>query len=301
MRLTSAGHLWYFSLRGERRCMAKKSPQQRAKPKENVVGENILHLLEKKGQERGRRVPINEFARALEVSRNTAYGWVRGETIPHGVHRQKICDYFGITEAQLFSKGLAVGTPTGEEEAAHRLIVKLGLKRVSPDDLTRLSEEDKDLIVDLIHRLAKERSQQRQKMQAVATGITPGSSNDHRKRILIIEDEPRLCRSMQVKLREIGYRAFTAGEGNEGLRQIERHKPDLILVDMHMASGMGGEEFLQKLRQTDQKTKVIIISAFPGEVANVWTKELRFEEHVEKPFDLEFLLERIEKAIGGPT
>jgi len=280
--------------------MAKKPPQS-ARLKENVVGGNIQHLLEKKRRDLGRRVPINEFARAIQVSRNTAYGWVRGETTPHGVHRQKICDYFGITEVQLFSKGLAVGVPTGEEETAHQIIVKLGLKRISPDQLERLSEEDKNLVADLIQRLAKERSQQLQKMRATAAGAVPGSSNDHRKRVLIIDDEPRLCRSIQVKLREIGYRAFAAGEGEEGLRQIERHKPDLILVDMHVASGMSGEEFLQKLRQTDQKTKVIIISAFPGEVANVWMKELRFEEHIEKPFDLEFLLERIEKAIGGPA
>ena len=139
-------------------------------------------------------------------------------------------------------------------------------------------------------------------IQAARAGVaTPGSSNDHRKGILIIDDDPRLCRGLQLKLREIGYRAFVAGNGWEGMHQLEKHQPDLILLDMHIGSGMDGVQFLAKLRQQDEKLKVIVISAYTSDVADAYTKGLQFEEHVGKPFDLEFLLERIEKYIGGPA
>ncbi len=276
-----------------------KKPQraESLRPRENILGENIRYLL--KQQDR----TVIALAKAIGVSHKTAYHWTQGRNSPDSVSRQKLCDYFGITESQLFSKGLVQGlAKTSEEDALiHALIVELGLTGVTPDDLKRLSDKQKTILRDLIGDMTRSRSEQIQKIQAAKAGAVPGSSNDHRKRILIVDDDPRLCRGLQVKLREIGYRAFVAGNGFEGVHQMEKHKPDLILLDMHIGSGMDGVEFLKKLREKDEKTKVILISAFAGDVADAYAKSLRFEEHVPKPFDLEYLLERVGKCIGGPA
>lgn len=275
-----------------------KKPQraESLKPRENILGENIRYLLKRQDQ------TVIGMAKAIGVSFKTAYHWTQGRNSPDSVSRQKLCDYFGITEAQLFSKGLSQGfTQTSEEDALiHALIKELGLAGVTPDDLKRLSDQQKTILKDLINEMTRHRSQQIQKIQAAKAGVAPGS-DDHRKGILIVDDDPRLCRGLQVKLREIGYRAFVAGNGWEGMHQMEKHEPDLILLDMHIGSGMDGVEFLKKLREKDEKTKVIVISAFTGDVADAYAQGLRFEEHVTKPFDLEFVLERVEKYIGGPA
>ena len=269
--------------------MPKKPRAPTTKPKENILGENIRYLLKQ------RDMTIKALSRRIGVFPKTAYFWVAGYNVPDSVSRQKLCDFFGITEAQLFSKGLAVGTQTAEATAIHEIIVKLGLEGVSPNDLSRLSEKDKELIKDLIKRLSTQRSQQ---LRETTTGSSDGKT--HRKCILLVDDEARLCETLQLKLDEIGYRVYIAGDGLEGFRRLKEHKPDLILMDLKMV-GMDGIEFLRKFRQEDKKTKVIVTSAFPDEIAELYAENLQIEGYIEKPVTLEFLLEQIEKAIGGPT
>lgn len=269
--------------------MPKKPKAPSTKPKENIVGENIRYLLKQ------RDMTIKALAKRIGVFPKTAYFWVAGYNVPDSVSRQKLCDFFAITEAQLFSKGLAVGTQTAEATAIHEIIVKLGLEGVAPDDLLRLSEKDKELIKDLIKRLSGQRSQQARETIAEALG-----DKAHRKCILLVDDEARLCEALSLKLKEIGYRVYIAGDGSEGLQRVKEHKPDLILMDLKMV-GMDGTEFLRKFRQEDSKTKVIVTSAFPDEIAELYAENLQIEGYIEKPVTLEFLLDQIEKAIGGPT
>ena len=114
--------------------MAKKTVSKGYNPKPTVLGDNLRYLLERKGQ------TIKGMAEALGVAPQTAYFWVSGQTAPDSESRQKICAYFGVTEGQLFSKGMATGTQsTAESNVIHDLIVKLGLEGVAPEELERMS------------------------------------------------------------------------------------------------------------------------------------------------------------------
>lgn len=120
------------------------------------------------------------------------------------------------------------------------------------------------------------------------------------KRILLIDDDPRFCQAVSLKLREAGYRVFLAGDGREGLRQVEKHQPDLILSELKLL-GMDGVEFLRRLRKKDERTKVFFVTAYAPEIACVHAKNLQFEGYFEKPFALEDLLREIRKTIGKPA
>ncbi len=265
--------------------MPRKLRAASLKPRENIVGDNIRYLLKERGK------TILKMAKEIGISHKTIYHWTQGLSTPDSVSRQKLCGYFGLTESQLFSKGLTVGTQAVEEQAIHNLIVKLGLEGVTPEDLARLSEREKGILKELIKDFSGRRSRSAKQL---AAGLTKRGV----KTILVIDDEARLCRALQAKLEEQGYRVALAADGLEGFRQLEEKKPDLIVLDLRMG-GLDGLEFLRRLREDNQKTKVIVISAFTDELVNINAEGLKMEGYFEKPFSLEDLLDKVEQSIGG--
>lgn len=267
--------------------MPRKGRAPRLPARENIVGENIRALLKQQGR------TVLDLAKAIGAHPKTVYFWTQGVNRPDSYSREKLCDYFQISEAQLFSPGLAVGTPAAEASAAHTLIVQLGLEGVTPEELQRLNESDKALVKNLIKSLAAKRSQRAQEMR-------PKGAAANRKTILIVDDEARLCQALQAQLKELGYRVRIAADGLEAFRRIAESTPDLIVLDLRMV-GMDGLTFLRRLRQEDPATKVIVISAHADEIVNVHTENLKIEGFFDKPFPLEDLFEQIEKSIGGAT
>jgi len=181
----------------------KKSVKRR---KPNVIGENLRYLLKKQG------VKAADLARAIGCYYKTVYFWVHGTNIPDSVNREKICDYFGITEAQLVSEGLAIGCPSGEEEVFNTLVRETGLIGVTPDDILRLGKQQKLILRDLIKDWTDRRSQQIQALTAARLGKA------HRKVILIVHNHPGVCFALKRKLQEFGYHVLVAADGSGGLR-----------------------------------------------------------------------------------
>ena len=78
-------------------------------------------------------------------------------------------------------------------------------------------------------------------------------------RILVVEDEPDLLRSLAQALREEGYAVDTADNGDDGLFSAEGTDYDAIVLDV-MLPGMDGWEILKRLRKT-KKTPVLMLTA----------------------------------------
>jgi two-component system alkaline phosphatase synthesis response regulator PhoP/two-component system response regulator VicR len=74
-------------------------------------------------------------------------------------------------------------------------------------------------------------------------------------KILVVDDEERIVKLLQVNLQKAGYDVVSASNGNEALNIIKKEKPDLIILDIMMPE-MDGIEALRKLKQ-DKKTKKI--------------------------------------------
>jgi DNA-binding response OmpR family regulator len=85
-------------------------------------------------------------------------------------------------------------------------------------------------------------------------------------KILIIDDDPSFLEITSAILRRFGYDVLTANNVTDGLRLLDRYKPDLLLLDIMMATMDEGLQFAVKLRQgkEHQQLPIIIISAQPA-------------------------------------
>ena len=79
-------------------------------------------------------------------------------------------------------------------------------------------------------------------------------------RLLIVEDEKKLCDTVAKSLYGAGYEVDTCYDGDEALDYIFAEKYDLIVLDLNLP-GTDGMDVLRELRQRDEETKVLVLSA----------------------------------------
>ena len=112
------------------------------------------------------------------------------------------------------------------------------------------------------------------------------------QRILIIEDEPQLARLLQLELQFENFEAHIETDGRAGLTAFQEQQYDLILLDV-MLPEMNGFEVLTHIRQTDQTTPVILLTAKDDVKDKVEGLTIGANDYVTKPFQFEELLARI--------
>lgn len=113
--------------------------------------------------------------------------------------------------------------------------------------------------------------------------------------MLIIEDEEKLARFVELELSYEGYRVTKAFDGRKGLELAESGEFDLVLLDV-MLPGLNGMEVLRRLRR-DNRMPVIILTARDSVVDKVSGLDLGADDYVTKPFAIEELLARIRSAL----
>src|SRR5438270_13626432 len=104
-------------------------------------------------------------------------------------------------------------------------------------------------------------------------------------RILVIEDEPRLLRSLSKALREADYAVDAAEDGSEGLYKAETYDYDTVILDV-MLPKLDGWEVLQQLRKKKQ-TPVLMLTARDARKDRVRGLDTGADDYLVKPFDLE--------------
>ena len=82
------------------------------------------------------------------------------------------------------------------------------------------------------------------------------------KKVLIADDEPNIVISLEFLLKREGFEVWVAGDGEIALEMIEKHRPDLVLLDVMMPK-KNGYEVCQRIRATPEwkATKVIMLTA----------------------------------------
>ncbi|MFF2479820.1 response regulator transcription factor [Paenibacillus sp. NPDC058071] len=113
--------------------------------------------------------------------------------------------------------------------------------------------------------------------------------------ILVVEDERKIARLLQIELESEGYRVLLAGSGTEGWSLYGNGGVDLILLDV-MLPGISGIELLRRIRSTDQHTPVLLLTAKGSVEDKVSGLDLGANDYVTKPFEIEELLARIRTA-----
>ena len=111
-------------------------------------------------------------------------------------------------------------------------------------------------------------------------------------RLLIVEDEKQICDAIAKSLYNAGYEVDTCYDGEEALECILIENYDLVVLDLNLP-GMDGMEILKELRQSNEETKVLILSA-RGQIADkVEGLDAGANDYMEKPFHLQELEARI--------
>lgn len=114
-------------------------------------------------------------------------------------------------------------------------------------------------------------------------------------RILVVEDEPRLLRSLAKALREEGYAVDTADAGDDGLYKAENYDYDALVLDI-MLPRLDGWELLERLRKGKQ-TPVLMLTARDATRDRVRGLDTGADDYLVKPFQLTELLARLRALI----
>jgi DNA-binding NtrC family response regulator len=115
-----------------------------------------------------------------------------------------------------------------------------------------------------------------------------------KKRILVVEDEEKLRRVIQLQLLSSGFDVDPAGSAEEGLKQADR--ADLVLTDLKLPR-MDGLEFLAVIRRQNAQVPVIIMTAFGSVETAVQAMKSGATDFLLKPFSLDHLMQVVGKAL----
>jgi len=114
--------------------------------------------------------------------------------------------------------------------------------------------------------------------------------------ILLVEDEVKLAKFVELELGFEGYQVSVANDGLTGLSMARESHPDLILLDW-MLPGMTGLEICRRLRTTGDKVPIILLTAKDEVSDRVAGLDAGADDYVVKPFSVEELLARVRARI----
>ena len=107
-------------------------------------------------------------------------------------------------------------------------------------------------------------------------------------RILIVDDEEDICKTVADFLEGKGYEIYFSTTGEEALRLVKEVRPHLILLDIRMPV-MDGIEVLRRIRKVDQEVGVIMITAFHDLDIAQEALKLGASDFITKPLDMSYL------------
>ncbi|MGK5511239.1 response regulator transcription factor [Brevibacillus formosus] len=116
------------------------------------------------------------------------------------------------------------------------------------------------------------------------------------ERILIVEDEEKIARVIQLELEYEGYESEIAKTGLEALEQYNQGGWSLILLDV-LLPGLSGIEVLRRIRVKDSATPIILLTARNAVVDKVNGLDQGANDYITKPFEIEELLARIRSCL----
>jgi two-component system, OmpR family, KDP operon response regulator KdpE len=117
----------------------------------------------------------------------------------------------------------------------------------------------------------------------------------HGARILVVDDEPQILRSLRTTLASHGYEVQTAATGEEALAAVDGRLPDLVVLDL-VLPGLSGLEVCRRLRARSS-LPILVLSARGDERDKVAALDLGADDYLTKPFGVNELLARIRAAL----
>lgn len=114
-------------------------------------------------------------------------------------------------------------------------------------------------------------------------------------RILVVDDDPRILKTLEVNLRARGFEVSLAHSGEEALQVAARHHPDAVVLDLGLPE-MDGLDVVRGLRGWST-VPIIILSGRGTENAKVEALDLGADDYLTKPFGMDELFARLRAAL----
>jgi len=112
-------------------------------------------------------------------------------------------------------------------------------------------------------------------------------------RILIVDDEPNIVMSLEFILQQSGFETAVARDGDEALQEVERFRPDLVLLDVMMPR-RDGYEVCQMLRTAGwQDLKIVMLTAKGRDTEVAKGLAVGADAYVTKPFSTRELVDQV--------
>ena len=114
-------------------------------------------------------------------------------------------------------------------------------------------------------------------------------------RVLVVDDDPRLQRTLTIALRAHGNEVVTAADGRTAVQSVLEDAPDVVILDLGLPD-LDGTEVLRRIR-TSSSVPVIVLSARHESDDKIEALDLGADDYVTKPFGVEELLARVRAAV----
>ncbi len=115
------------------------------------------------------------------------------------------------------------------------------------------------------------------------------------KRILVVDDDALMRRSLAYNLEQTGYQVMTAASAEDGLAIVQHSPPDLVLLDIGLPE-MDGLEAIRQIKSL-AAIPVIFVTARRRNLDEVLGLELGADDYITKPFDMDVLLAHIKAVL----
>lgn len=120
--------------------------------------------------------------------------------------------------------------------------------------------------------------------------------------VLVADDDPDILSLVSLRLKKAGFGVVTAADGEEALRVLLEHRPELAIVDVRMPK-MDGLELTRRIRADDESSEipVIALSARVRDSNRAEGFEAGADEYVTKPFSPKQLVDLVRAKLSTPT
>ena len=133
-------------------------------------------------------------------------------------------------------------------------------------------------------------------MSRRANHIINGKLSTAMATILVVEDEPKMLRLLELNLAEDGYKTLSAPDAEAGLKLLRKETVDLIVTDLKLP-GMNGLEFLQAAKRINASLPVVVMTAYGTVETAVEAMKAGASDFVLKPFSLEEIKLKVRKEL----
>jgi len=119
------------------------------------------------------------------------------------------------------------------------------------------------------------------------------------KKILVVDDEVDLVKTIQFALEAEGYQVLVSHNGEDALNQSRKEKPDLILLDL-MLPKLDGYKVCRLLKFDEQykHIPILMLTAKTQQKDRLLGMETGADEYITKPFDMEELMEKVKAYLN---